>query len=413
MGSAEQSRLTQAVLEGLTCPPGRKDRVVFDGEVRGFAVRITEAGSKVFLVQYTSAGAKRRVSIGRFGTLTVTEARREARALLGAVARGDDPFAARKAATIAAHAAKAELAYTFAQMVREWAKARSADRRPAYLKEATSCLTRNLPQWQDRPAGSITFAEAIAALDSIKASKGIVSANRTAAYASAAFGWTVRRQRLTLNPLRGIERPGREEPRERVLHAGELADIWRGCDSLSPPALAGFVRCLMLTLQRRQEVASMRWEELNDPADPTVWSLPSERTKNCRSHVVHLSPLARAIVRSMLKIHGSPYVFAGLNGNPVGAFSYAKAQIDKAVPGMADWRLHDFRRSGVTVLANTDFSPHVCDRLLNHVGGSLSAIARVYQRSEFHKERKAALEAWAAYVLDAVEKKSLALAQAA
>jgi hypothetical protein len=53
----------------------------------------------------------------------------------------------------------------------------------------------------------------------------------------------------------------------------------------------------------------------------------------------------------------------------------------------------------VTWLAGAGFAPHVCDRLLNHVSGTISGVAAVYQRSEFLPERKAALEAWAAHLL--------------
>jgi integrase len=402
MASAKQQRLTQAVVEGLKCPPGQKDTLVFDAEVKGFAVRVTEGGSKTFVAQYTVGTAKRRVPIGRFGTVTVAEARRSAKTVLGQAAAGADPFAERKAAAVAAQAAKAAAAYTFGHMVQQWGEARKADRRESYLVEAVRCIERNLPQWQGRPAASITFAEAVAALDAVKASKSVVAANRTQAYASAAFGWAVRRQRIVANPLRGVEKAGREEPRERTLSGEELADIWAACDHLSP-TLAGFVRTLMLTLQRREEVASMRWDELDNPADPTVWTLPSARAKNRRSHVVHLSAPVRAIVQSTMQVQDNPHVFASMNGSPIRAFSYVKAEIDKAVPHIPPWRFHDFRRSGVTALAGLDFPPHVCDRLLNHVGGTISGVAAVYQRHEFLKERQAALDAWAGFILVAVE----------
>ena len=200
----------------------------------------------------------------------------------GIAADGRDPFVERKAKAAAAQKAKAEAEHSFSALVAEWAKAREGDRRHSYLREAVACLKRNLPVWLNRPASSITFSDAVRAVDRIKAEKGTVAANRTLSYARAAYGWAVKRQHVAVNPLKGIERAGREAPRERVLSETELGAIWRGCDALGAIA-AGFVRTLMLTLQRRDEVASMLWGELDNPIDPAIWTLPAERTKNARA----------------------------------------------------------------------------------------------------------------------------------
>jgi integrase len=271
-----------------------------------------------------------------------------------------------------------------------------------------ACIRRNLPTWQDRAASGITLAEAVQAIDGIKEAKGTVAANRTLAYARAAYGWAAKRQHVMVNPLKGIERAGREAARERVLSADDLGAIWRGCDALSG-ALAGYVRVLMLTMQRREEVASMQWSELDDPADPTTWVLPAERAKNGRAHIVHLAEPVRAIIRAMPRLESNPFVFAGKQRKPIAAFGYAKNKINeamaKAEQPLADWRFHDFRRAGVTALAGMGFAPHVCDRLLNHVTGAIQGVAAVYQRAEFLTERGAALDAWAAHVLRAAEGK--------
>jgi integrase len=402
----KMSKLTQRSVEAVICPPGKKDALLFDRELRGFGLRVTTSGGKTFLAQYRTAGTKRRVALGPFGALTVEQARKAAQVVLGEAAKGGDPFADRKAKMQAARAAKAESEYTFRTMVKAWSDAREGDRRPSYLREAVACLTRNLPMWRDRAAGSITLAEAVRALDTIKARKGTVTANRTLAYARAAYGWAVKRQHLMLNPLRGIERPGREKARERVLNAEELGAIWRACSILGP-TLSGFTRTLMLTMQRRAEVAAMRWSELDNTADPTVWTLAAEQSKNGRPHVVHLSEPVRAIVRAMPRLNGNPFVFAGRAGNPIKAFNYAKAEIEAALVAgsnsLPDWRFHDFRRAGVTALAGMGFPPHVCDRLLNHVTGAISGVAAVYQKAEFLAERNAALDAWAAHVLAAAD----------
>ena len=414
-------RLTQRSVEAAACPPGRKDALVFDGETRGFGLRITAAGSKVFLAQYQGATGKRRVVVGRFGVLTVEEGRKLAKAILGDVAEGRDPFAERQAqvaaqrsAEVAAKAHAAEEAFTFGRLVDAWEQARAGDRRASYLAVATANMRKHFGVWADRPASSITTAEAVRILDAIKATVGPTAANRCLSYARAAFGWAEKRQAVTTNPLRGIEAPSREKARDRVLTGDEVGAIWQAAASLNDPA-RGFVRMLMLTVQRRDEVASLRWVELSD--DLTTWTLPAERTKNGRAHIVHISEPVRAILAMVPRVRGCPFVFQAASGKPVSAFSTMKRTLDVAVEkaraeaglesaALPAWTMHDFRRAGVTALAGMGFPPHVCDRLLNHVTGTISGIAAVYQRAEFLSEREAALDAWAMHVLRAAEGKA-------
>ncbi len=410
-------RLTQKTVESLACPAGKKDVLVFDGELRGFGVRVGSNGKKSFVAQYTGPTGKRRMALGAFGVLTVDAARKSALAVLGAVAERRDPVAEERAKAAAQRAAEAAAkgkaaadAFTFGKLAEAWRAAREGDRRHSYLYEAASCLKRNLPDWQDRPAAAMTIPDAVLALDQIKREKGVVAANRTQAYARAAYSWAVKRQMLAINPFRGIDRPGREAPRERVLTTEECGAIWRACEAL-PSVRGAFVRVLLLTLTRRDEVASMQWAELDNPADPTLWTLPGARTKNGKPHIVHLSEPVRAALRALPKVAGNPSVFiGGSRAGAIGHFSGMKAGIVEALAAagddMPDWRFHDFRRAGVTALADMGIAPHVADRLLNHITGSIQGVAAIYQRAEFLAERKAALDAWAAHVLAAAEGKA-------
>jgi integrase len=112
------------------------------------------------------------------------------------------------------------------------------------------------------------------------------------------------------------------------------------------------------------------------------------------------------VLRSILPLKGKPapdaLVFQHVAGGPLTGFSALKRRLDAATK-VSRWRLHDFRRTGVTALARMGFPPHVADKLLNHVQGTISGVAAVYQRHDFAAERKAALEAWAAHVLRCAE----------
>lgn len=395
------TRLSQRSVEEAACPPGQKDRLIFDSDLPGFGLRVTSAGRKSFLAQYSIGATKRRVALGAFGVVTVEQARRQARVVLGAVAAGNDPFMERKAAAEAARVAKAEAAYTFGTMIEAWAAARAGDRRESYLREAVACTRRNLSKWWDRPASAITTTEAVRALDTVKASKGTVAANRTLAYGRAAYSWAVRRQAVAANPLRGIERAGREQARERVLSLAEAGAIWRAAEAGGSTSGA-FVRVLLASLQRRGEVAEMRWDELSP--DLTTWTLPGARAKNGRAHVVHLAEPVRAVLADLPRVKGEAFVFpSGRGAAPVNRFATIKdeitAKVAEAGVDLGDWRFHDFRRAGVTALAGMGFAPHVCDRILNHITGAIHGVAAVYQRHEFLTERRAALDAWVAAVV--------------
>jgi integrase len=162
------------------------------------------------------------------------------------------------------------------------------------------------------------------------------------------------------------------------------------------------VRLLLLTAQRREEVAAIRWSELS--ADLSTWTLPAARAKNARAHLIYLAEPARAILASVPRIVGQDLIFSVTGTTPPSGFSKAKLALDAAMArelptGRAGWRFHDFRRTAVTWLAGAGFAPHVADRLLNHVGGTINGVAAIYQRGEFLAERQAALTAWAAHVV--------------
>ena len=407
-------KLTDASVSTLACPAGAKDALVFDDQLPGFGVRVTKRGGRTFLVQYRVAGTRRRLVLGTFGTLATEEARKRAKAALGKVAAGEDPFAqkrataeAKRAERAAEAARKADEALTFGKLVESWLEARKGSRRPSYLDEAGRSLRRNFPQWAGRPASSITVAEAVRALDDIKRSSGPIAANRGLAYARAVFSWACRRQMLQNSPLRGLERPARESSRERVLTIAEVGAIWRAAGEIGEP-YGPAIRLLLLTLTRREETAGMRRAELDNEAQPRTWTIPAARAKNGRAHIVHLADPARELLRSVSLREGSDFVFSGKSGGLTGwsnAVARLKAVLAARGENLEDWRLHDFRRAGVTYLASVGIAPHVADRLLAHQTGSLNSIAVVYQRHGFEAERRAALEAWAEAVLSSADRR--------
>ena len=303
----------------------------------------------------------------------------------------------------AAAAAREEARFTLDTLISHWAKLHLAGKRARYAAEAERALRVAFASHLARPASALTHAAVTAVLDKLAGDGKAPIAGRTMAYGRACYGWAVKRRRLVVNPFAGLPViQGANPSRDRVLTDAEVGAVWRAAGAMGLP-FGPLVRLLLLTAQRREEVAALRWSELS--ADLSTWTLPGSRAKNGKAHVVHLAEPARAILASVPRIAGQDLVFSVTGTTPPSGFSKAKLALDAAIAkrdsraDVAGWRFHDFRRTAVTWLAGAGFPPHVADRLLNHVGGSIQGVAAVYQRSEFLAERKAALAAWGAHVL--------------
>ena len=417
-------KLTDAVVKDLRCPEGKKDALFFDDALKGFGVRVMPdradgQARKVFLLQYRAGDKVRREPLGDWGSeLTTAQARRKAEALRGAVRDRRDPVAERKAATAAARSAALEAkrvaavdAFTVEKLIGEWDSRALSLRRPDYRKQAVAKVKQGLGEMLSRPAASISRADAAAAIRATADARGLITGNRLMAYSRACYGWAFKADLVQGNPFANLARPGREKPRDRVLSAAEIRAVWHATEALDTVPRA-YIRLLLLTLQRRTETAGARWSEI--APDLSTWTVPANRAKNGRAHIVHLAPAAREVLATLPRVQGQDIVFASSVGTPLTIFSNFKKTLDERIAeneaeaaaqegreavAMAEWKYHDFRRSGVTALAGLGFAPHVCDRLLNHVTGSIQGVAAVYQRAEFLAERKAALEAWAGFVL--------------
>jgi integrase len=394
-------RLSEKVLAGLKLDPGRKDRLVFDAACPGLGVRLTAKGTRRFVAQWTDPATRRKIRepLGVWGSLSLEQAREAARARLGAVAKGINVTAERQARKAADETKRAEEALTFDKLVAEWAALHLAHRRPRYAVEAERAIRYSLADLMKRPAARITRAEAVDALDKLAKTGKAAMAGRVMAYARAAFRWAQKRGKVETNPFADLPVSAGATERDRVLTDAELAAIWQATDKLGAP-FSPLVKVLTLTLQRREEVAGMRWSEL--PSDLSHWKIPGRRMKNRKPHDVALTEAVRVVLRNVPRLEGSDYVFTTTGRTPVSGFSKAKARLD-TLSGVSGWRLHDLRRTGVSKLAALGFDSIVADRLLAHQPAKLKGVAAVYQRHDFAAERARALDAWAMHVVGCAE----------
>jgi integrase len=251
-----------------------------------------------------------------------------------------------------------------------------------------------------------------------KKAKGAAMVGRTAAYGRAAFAWAVKRGMIPANPFANLPVPQGIARRERVLSDAELAEIWVAAGNAAP-RYGAIIRLLILTGQRRGEVAGMTWDEISE--DLAIWTMPSERTKNGAAHTVPLSAAARDFLRTVLP-EGRPangsLVLPGALGPPFAGWSKAKQTLDKAIidarkaatssAPLIPWNVHDLRRTVATGLQRLGVRLEVTEAVLNHISGSRGGIAGVYQRHDWAAEKRAALDAWATHVAAIVESRAAA-----
>jgi integrase len=290
--------------------------------------------------------------------------------------------------------------------------------RSSTYKETKRVLEHDVrPIWENQSTNEITRRDVIDLLDGIIDRGAAVQANRTFAVLRRFFNWVVEREIIVTSPLAGLRSPTAETARDRALSDPEIRLFWAGCDKLGWP-FGPMFKLLLLTAQRRDEVGGMEWSEI--VFDSCLWTVPREKAKNDRTHEVHLSQPAVEIIDELPRVsrqrsdgagpEPSPYVFTTNGARPVSGFSKAKARLDRHMvqllraefeqAGMdpkkakiEGWILHDLRRTATTGMARLNIAPHLVDRILNHVSGTISGVAAVYNRHAYLEERKAALEA--------------------
>jgi integrase len=422
-----KQRLTDRSLQKPAPAAGQIE--LWDDVVSGFGLRIAAGGSRTYFVMKRLHGRLARRTVGKVpvgvvpnearGEVSLTQARKRARDMILQMDCGVDP---------SPKAALAKAATANPSTFGEVAAAYMADpsKRGGGALRSKGELERkvrvDLAGWIDRPVGEITRAD-VRALINTKHATSPVAANRLLALVRRIFRWAVRDDLITANPAADIDRPAQEEERDRVLTLAELRRIWVCTDALGHP-YGQLIKLLMLTAQRRNEVAGLHWSEI----EGNSWKLPDARAKRGKGHLVPLSPRAVAILEELPRIGDSKLVFTtGRRGAkkgekvdtkalpvPVSGWSRVKDRIDRLIAearakelnepvdlgrhGLAHWTLHDIRRSVATHLRDCEamggdrVERLTVSKILNHAEGGMT---RIYDRYSADPEKRFALEAWA------------------
>jgi integrase len=384
--------------------PLAKDRFIFDAEVKGFGLKVTPAGRKVFFLQYRMGGRKsvtKRYTIAEHGDLTADQARAEAIKLRGQIRMGIDPQEEKKVRAVPPPEARG-----FAETADDYLRHVVKTLRPGSAKEWTRIIERDVkPAWGDRTIESIARRDVRELIDGIAKRGAEVQANRTLARLKTLFNWAVEQDIIPSSPAASLKPVAKEVERDRFLSDDEIRWFWLACDRLGWP-FGPLFKLLLLTAQRRDEVGTLEWSHLS--ADGATWTMPREKSKNDRAHEVQLSTLVRILLQSLPRLSDT-FVFTTNGVRPASGFSRAKATLDRLMeaqrreelglaedaPAIPGWILHDLRRTAATGMARLNIAPHVVDKILNHTSGSIRGVAAIYNRHSYLEERRAALEAWA------------------
>lgn len=406
--------LTVKQLNGIK-PTGRPYRL-FDGDRSGFGVQIAGKGSIGFFQQYTSPEGKRRfMNLGRYPDTSLAAARDRAAEARRVVQEGKDPQHAREEALEAEKEAKRQ----------QEAEPTVADAVPDYLRlyrgrPSEKAIARYFENDVVQAIGTMKVKDVrrrdVLEMVENKATTTPTAARHLLVYTKGFFDWCLDREYLEQSPAAGIKpknirAEGKKNvlanvQRSRVLSDAEMRAFWHsveGCGMRRLTALA--LKLTLVTGQRPGEVCGMRWDEV----EGDVWTIPaSRRGKTDSSHTIPLPELAVVILteakeeakrlQARRATEATGYVFEAVPGKPLTVNALSKA-VSRHADALAmkgePWRPHDLRRTMRTGLAMLGFLDEVSEVVIGH---QKQGILSVYNQHGYDKDKRKALDAWAAHL---------------
>lgn len=380
--------------------PGAARLEIADGKNRGLYLIIQPSGARSWAYRYrVGDGRTRKATLGSYPSVPLEAARKLASKAAVAIAEGRDPAGEKAAARAAARQPKDHelVENVVGRFLERHAKVKT---REATFKESKRILEREIVgPWKGRPLSVIRKSDIHALLDAIVDRGAPIAANRSLQAIRPMFRWAVERDIIPISPCDGVSTPSATVERDRVLEDQELRAIWAATEQMGYP-FGSVVQLLILVGQRRDEVAGIVRGEIDLSA--SLWTLPPERAKNKNAHVVPLSPLAVAILEDLTAIAGTDFLFTTTGRSHISGFAKAKEKLDRLIAeagcDLEPWTFHDLRRSLATGCARLGVAPQVVEAILNHKGGVIRGVAKIYNRYDHAAEKRAALDLWARHV---------------
>lgn len=395
-------KITKRCVDALMS--AKSEGILWDDNLKGFGAKITKSGAVSYILQFRMGGREaktRRYTIGSHGSpWTPTTARDEAERLSLLIAQGIDPVEVEK------QRRREAVDLAFNNYADRFGKA-CVGKGWRILVER-SFRIHVAPVLGAKPLPKITRADVVAVFDRMP---GTQVANRRNVFAvlRRLFRWSISRGDIERSPMEGMETPPPVKARDRWLSDEELARVWKEAYK-THRCFGPIVRLLIVTGQRREEVASLSWDEL-DRAE-LMWTLPGNRTKNSEPNRIPLNALAVGILDGIAGAEKWPRrgkIFPTSTGGGFTAYHKGKEKIDRLVAEdggepIAPWRLHDLRRTLATGFQRLGVRFEVTEAVLNHVGGSRAGVAGIYQRHDWKDEKREALDLWNEHIVSILSK---------
>ena len=374
-------RLTDIGMKALRLPETGKQEVYWDENLRGFGVRISPAGAKTFFVMRSTDLSRTRETIGRYPEISLAEARTEAKRILAERTLGKS-----RPTNI-----------TYDEALKRFLLACEQKNKPRTVADYRRHLNLHF-KFGAMQLSEITLKEISRRVDRLKATP---SEQSHAFVALKIFlRWAVKHRMLERSPIEMMTIPSRKGGRERALNSDEIAAVYSAARS-TPYPFGTIVQLLLLTGQRRGEIAALRWDWIDQP-NKTI-TLPSSITKNGRQHTFPYGELVEAVLAAIplqgdflfpatrTNVRGKPTTIFNGWGKPKALLDAAIAEAGAAIP---HWTLHDLRRTFATNLAALETPVHVTEKLLNHLSGTVSGVAAIYNRHTYMDEMRRAITSW-------------------
>jgi integrase len=376
-------RLTDLTIKALR-PPSQgggknatsatKQKTYFDDHMKGFGIRVSVGGSKTFVVMFGQRRSLR--SLGRYPDMTLAEARVEAKKALGEVA-GQENDAPSRAKSL-----------SFAEVQALFLKDTAPRTKSSTFDEYVRLLNKHFPF--DKPISDVRRKDIADIIDGLRERPS--AAHHAFVAIRTVMNWAKRHGHVEHSPVPPFK--FKANTRSRFLKDEELVAVWNRAQQIGYP-YGTLVQLLILTGQRRGEIAGLRRSWIS--RDTITY--PAGFCKNKREHVVPLAPMAQAIINDISKTDDLlfPASRSHVRGKPTGAINgwpKYKRNFDSGLDGVAPYTLHDLRRTFSSQLAALGTPIHVTEKLLNHVSGTVSGVAAVYNRYSYATEMRAAVEAF-------------------
>jgi integrase len=245
------------------------------------------------------------------------------------------------------------------------------------------------PLWGDRDFTSLRRSDIASLLDHVEDHHGSRQADYVLAIVRQISNWFSTRHDDYLSPFtRGMRRAAPNK-RERVLDDAEIRRVWKAAEQAG--TFGALVRLLLLTAQRRDKVATMRWADISDDG---VWEIPTAPREKGHAGALRLPPIALDIIKAQPRFASTPFVFAGRGKGPINSFSKVKGSFDEAA-GVEGWVVHDLRRTARSLMSRAGVSSDHAERVMGH---AIPGVEGVYDRHAYFEEKAIALAKLAALI---------------